>query len=163
MIQIQFGHAVWLWRRARGFTQAVLARRAGVSRPNLSAIERGSRDVTVATVHALAAALDIRPGLLVDGVPPGPAAPGRRFTRQRLDRVADAIARKVRLRDPEERHVVEQLGRLTRHRELARGRGAVARQGARAAAEAWMLLAARYPRPVLMSLIQRVTDRQQQR
>lgn len=68
---LPFGETVLAWRLARGLTQAALANLARVSRPNLSAIERGQREVTLGTLRALAVALDVRPGVLVDGVSPG--------------------------------------------------------------------------------------------
>ena len=65
-----FGETVLLWRLQRGLTQKELARRAGVPRPNLSAIERGQLEVSLKTVRALALALGVRPGVLVDGIAP---------------------------------------------------------------------------------------------
>ncbi|HMF41326.1 MAG TPA: helix-turn-helix transcriptional regulator, partial [Polyangia bacterium] len=65
-----FGETVLAWRLARGMTQAELGRAARIPRPNLSAIERGDREVTLKTLRALALALDVRPGVLADGIPP---------------------------------------------------------------------------------------------
>ncbi|MBI2340159.1 MAG: helix-turn-helix transcriptional regulator, partial [Deltaproteobacteria bacterium] len=39
------------WRQVRGLTQEELASRTGIPRPNLSAIERGQHDITVATLE----------------------------------------------------------------------------------------------------------------
>ena len=90
---VQFSQAVWLWRRHRGLTQAELAQRTRMARPNLSAIERGKREVTLATLRALAASLDVPPGALVDGIAPqayrsGPLS----SSRETLERIADAVA-----------------------------------------------------------------------
>ncbi|HXU60996.1 MAG TPA: helix-turn-helix transcriptional regulator [Polyangia bacterium] len=85
-----FGETVLAWRLARGMSQAEVARAARLPRPNLSAIERGDRDVTLRTLRALAAALDVRPGALVDGELPGQDGPP--LSRGALERVASAAA-----------------------------------------------------------------------
>jgi len=82
------GETLYLWRRERGLTQVDLARSTGLSRPNLSAIEQGRRDVTVSTVNRLAEALRIRAGILVDGVCPGTEAEGPSLDRGAFDRIA---------------------------------------------------------------------------
>jgi transcriptional regulator with XRE-family HTH domain len=86
-----FGETILAWRLSRGMTQADLARAARVPRPNLSAIERGDREVTLKTLRALALALDVRPGILADGIPPETGK--RPLSRTRLERVARAAAR----------------------------------------------------------------------
>ena len=82
MATLPFGQAVMLWRRQGGLTQQALARRAGIPQPNLSAIERGGRAVSLTTIRALAAALGVRPGMLVDGMPPASGAGSPRDARQ---------------------------------------------------------------------------------
>ena len=67
-----FGQTLFLWRLDRHLSQAALAQRAGIPRPNLSLMERGKREVTLGTLRALAVALDVRPGILADGVLPVP-------------------------------------------------------------------------------------------
>lgn len=84
------GKTICLWRLKAGLTQAELARRAGISRPNLSVIERDGRDVTVGTLKRIAVALGVVPGVLVDGIAP------ERQGRENLSRVSlDRIARRV--------------------------------------------------------------------
>lgn len=61
------GHAVYLWRMERGLTQEALARRAGLPRPAISALERGRLEPTLRTIRRVAHGLGVRPGLLVDG------------------------------------------------------------------------------------------------
>src|SRR6185312_11287307 len=95
-----FGETVLAWRLTRGMTQTQLARAARVPRPNLSAIERGDREVTLRTLRALALALDVRPGALVDGEMPN--APGAPFTRTQMERIADAAVQGTRLPDERE-------------------------------------------------------------
>jgi transcriptional regulator with XRE-family HTH domain len=95
-----FGETVLAWRLARGMTQARLAHAAGVPRPNLCAIERGDREVTLRTLRALALALDIRPGALVDGdMPEGGAPP---LTRGAMERIAQAAVTGEGLINPRE-------------------------------------------------------------
>ena len=159
---IPFGQALYLWRRARGLTQAALAQRAKVSRPNLSTIERGKREVTLPTVRVLAAALGVRPGTLVDGVPPSAAA-GRRssLSRETLERLADAVAFGRPVADPGEQEIVAALRTLLAHRTRAiHQRWSRPRTGRRAAISAWAVLTSRCGRAAIQNLADRVAERQ---
>jgi len=95
-----FGETVLAWRLARGMTQAQLARAAGVPRPNLCAIERGDREVTLRTLRALALALEVRPGALVDGDMPEQGSPP--LTRAEMERIARAAVDEEVLTNPRE-------------------------------------------------------------
>lgn len=159
---LPFGQALYLWRRARGLTQAALAQRAKVSRPNLSAIERGKREVTLPTVRVLATALGMRPGTLVDGVPPL-AAEGRRpsLSRETIERLADAVAFGRPIADPGEQEVVAALRALLEHRTRAiHQRWSRPRTGRRAAISAWAVLTSCYGREAIQNLADRVAERQ---
>lgn len=57
-IRQQMGERVRAHRRARRYSQQALAERAGISRPTLSAVERG-RDVSVDTLLSVLRALDL--------------------------------------------------------------------------------------------------------
>jgi transcriptional regulator with XRE-family HTH domain len=103
-----FGETVLAWRLARGMTQGALASAAHVPRPNLSAIERGDREVTLKTLRALALALGVRPGVLVDGVMPEAGAGP--LTRETMERVATATARGSRLTNAREALLSQRLG-----------------------------------------------------
>lgn len=92
---LPIGQTVYLWRRFRGLTQLALARGSGISRPNLSVIEQGARDLTLETLKRLAEALEIPPGILADGIPPEEGAPSR-FARSQLDRIAQWVAAPAR-------------------------------------------------------------------
>lgn len=92
---LPIGQTVYLWRRFRGFTQLSLARRSGISRPNLSVIEQGARDLTLETLKRLAEALEIPPGILADGIPPEERGPSR-LGRGQLDRIARWVAAPAR-------------------------------------------------------------------
>lgn len=159
---LAFGQAVLLWRAHRGLTQEALARRAGIPRPNLSAIERGRREVSLATLRTLAAGLEVRPGVLADGVGPGRTAEGAMgLSRDAVERIATAAAFNRRVADPDEQVVVSALRMLTRPR-----LGALTRQwrrprvSRRAVAAAWMTLKSRYPREALQALADRILERQ---
>lgn len=93
-------------RLAIGLTQAELARRAHLPRPNLSAIEAGRRDLTVGTLARIARALGVPPAALLE--PPAPrrtnlgkvsldtvalaVVTGRRGLGAEVDRLADAMS-----------------------------------------------------------------------
>ncbi len=79
-----FSTQLKLWRLVRGFTQAELARKAGIPRPNLIDIETGKRDCTLRTLQALAKALGLSPGKLLDELPPQM----KELDRHELDRLA---------------------------------------------------------------------------
>ena len=113
------------WRLFKGMTQEQLATRAGISRPNLAALERGRRECTLSTLCRLAFALDVTPGTLLDREPPGAGQEG--LGRREIDRVARSLltgekALPSRLRAIREQAVVE-AGPLLR----AAGYGAKAR------------------------------------
>ncbi len=109
---LPLGHTLYLWRLEKKLTQEELARLSGVSRPNLSALEHGGRDATVQTVRRLAHVLGVRPGIIVDGTPPGdkPINLGRK----NLDHIARfLVGQHVRL-SSEEAKIAEILKVLVR-------------------------------------------------
>ncbi len=61
---IEGTHPVKAWRTYRGLTQQELAKRAEISKPFLSQIERGKRVGTIKVLSALARALDVPVDLL---------------------------------------------------------------------------------------------------
>lgn len=75
------------WRTFRGFSQAALARAAGIPRPNLIDLETGRRDCTLKTLYRLANALELRPGVLLDESPQKKAS----LDRHEVDRVARSL------------------------------------------------------------------------
>ena len=160
-----FGQTVVLWRAHRRLTQEALARKAGIPRPNLSAIERGQREVTLGTLRALALGLDIRPGVLADGVPPqAHERPGTKLSRAALERIADAAVRAAPLPNESERRLADALRTVARQRLLAARRQTPPhRRSIRNMDEAWLWLAASYPPTVVQSLLQRMADRLWQR
>ena len=59
-IRERFGDAVRKRREELGLTQEDLAGRAGIHRTYLSDVERGSRNISLANIERLAAALSLR-------------------------------------------------------------------------------------------------------
>lgn len=155
---LPFGQTVYVWRRQRGLRQAQLAEAAGIPRPNLSAIERGKREVSLGTLRALARALEVRPGLLVDGVPPPLPNDPSRLPREALERVAAAVVGNTVPHDPTERALADWLHTLCAHR-LRRIRGRrQPRSRVHTIHTAWLNLKANCSRDLLRSLIDRVEN-----
>jgi transcriptional regulator with XRE-family HTH domain len=117
---VPFGQTVLLWRVARGLTQEQLASAAGVPRPNLSAIERGGRDVSLKTVRALASALLVNPGALVDGQSPEPVTK-LDLSRSQMDHISHAAVYGEALKDPQENRIAREMRELSRPRLEAAG------------------------------------------
>jgi transcriptional regulator with XRE-family HTH domain len=158
LYMLPFGQTVLLWRAARGLTQAQLAEASGVPRPNLSAIERGAREVSLRTIRALAAALSINPGTLVDGQSPQPAST-LSFSRQEMDRIAHAAVRGEQLPNHEENTVALEMRELSRPRLEAAGI-VVPRttRGRRMQTRQELSIRHHLPPAVLKSLLERMSD-----
>lgn len=156
-----FNETLWLWRAHRGLTQEALARNAGIPRPNLSAMEQGRREVSLGTLRALAVALDVRPGVLADGVPPALAEGGPpALTREAMERIAAAVVSQRPLRDQRERCVAKVLQQIVGNRLAISTRRTRVRRGKRATQAAWVRLRATYSGAVVRSLLQRIADQQ---
>ncbi len=163
-----FGETVLLWRLQRGLTQKELARRAGVPRPNLSAIERGQREASLKTVRALGVALGVRAGVLVDGVLPQEEEGTGKLSREAMERIADAVVGKRVLPEAGEQALADQLKRLVRSRLRAArpmAKGSTPRLTSKGAARlgrvsdrAWLSLSS-YPEAVIESLVSRILER----
>ena len=130
-----------------------LAGRAGITRPNLSAVERGRREVSLTTLRSLAWALGVSPGILVDGIAPA-SVPAHPFPRQALERVADAVWKGIPLQSDEEEKLAGLLRQLLHPRKNIR-------RGKRSAERAWLRLKAIYPAQMIQTLIEKVRDREQ--
>ena len=162
MVMLPFGQTILLWRAHRGLTQRELSQRVGMPRPNLCAIERGRREVTLVTLRALAAALDVRPGLLADGVPPAPeGGEPSPLSREALERIADAVAFDRPVRAAGEQAMVDALRMLLENRRLAaRGRRGRPRTGRRRMLAAWGRLKSLRGGAAIQTLADRVLERQ---
>lgn len=151
---VPFSRAVSLWRAERGWTQQELALRAGISRPNLSAIERGKREVSLKTLRVLASALGVKPGVLVDGIDPFSARGPFPLSRNALDRIADAAFGKGSVQGSE-KELADLLRLMTRSRRAVGGRA-----GKRRVQTAWLKFKSAFPPEVVQTLLQRMEDRQ---
>lgn len=158
---VPFGQAVLLWRLERGLTQEELARRAGLPRPNLSAIEGGRREVSLKTVRALAVALDVRPGVLADGIGPQEEEKAE-LSREAMERIADAVIQNKSLPEPKEQALAERLRHLVGSRLRAAGMTRRAARLGRVSDRAWLLLSG-LPQAVIESLVARIVERLQAR
>ena len=127
-------------------SQAELAGAARIPRPNLSAIERGDREVTLRTLRALAVALNVRPGALVDGELPEQDQPP--MSRDALERVARAAATGGRTLNTLSRRLHVVIGGEDRT-DLGR------RLGPRAGDAAYLRLRASQPPQTIASLVDR--------
>jgi transcriptional regulator with XRE-family HTH domain len=65
------------WRLRRALTQEELAARAGLSKPTVNRVERGTRLARPSTVRKLATALGVDPVDLMEPVPAAGAEGGR--------------------------------------------------------------------------------------
>lgn len=157
---IPLSRSLYLWRTERRLTQDELARKAGVSRPNLSAMERGRREVSLPTLRRLASALEIRAGLLVDGVTPLSLRGPRGLSREEMERIADAAMGRGRVTG-RERALAQLLRTVMESRIRAwGGRPGGRRSGKRRIRAAWLQFKSACPPGEVRSLIQRVEDRE---
>ena len=161
MANTSFGQTVLLWRLERGLTQAVLAQRATLPRPNLSDIERGKREVSLKTIRALALALDVSPGILVDGRAPGEDLKSSRLSREAMERIAQAAAKNKRLPNIEENDLaslirVQVQSRLRALRGTGRARNL--KPGGRVPERAWLKSVSRYGEKQVQSIMDRVMN-----
>jgi transcriptional regulator with XRE-family HTH domain len=158
-MMLPFGETILAWRLERRMTQAQLAKAAGIPRPNLSAIERGDREVTLRTLRALAIALGVRPGVLADGASPGQGAPP--LARAALERIAAAAHAGddlSGLSDPREARTASRLREVTRAWPGG-GRRPRTRSRTRAIERAYFLLKTSESPETIASLVGRMSDR----
>ena len=64
-VRALFGTNLRHLRKGRGFTQAALARKAGVDRAYISSMERGRQNITLLTLWHIAQALEVEPASLL--------------------------------------------------------------------------------------------------
>ena len=158
---LSLGRVVLSWRNHRGLSQADLARRSGVPRSNLSNIERGKKDVSLQTLRMLAAALDVTPGALADGIPPEPESlsqPANELTRETMERIARAVHTGRNLVNPRHQALVNNLKIVAGPRLRALNpKYPVSRRIGRKTERAWLELSV-LPPLVRDSLIQRAIE-----
>ena len=157
---LPIGRAVYLWRSERRLTQEQLARATGISRPNLSDLERGKRELSLKSLRSLASALNVTPGTLVDGVPPLALSGPLEFSRQELDRIADTVFKEEKTEGVEGK-IAELLRILSRSRILASTRAKdKPRAGKRRVNAAWLHFKSALRKETAQALIQRIEDRE---
>ena len=125
------GQTIQYWRTYKRITQGELARLSGVSRPNLSAIEQGGRDLTLGTLRRIASALSVSPGALIDGVGPKPVYAPISTNRHSIDRVARLAAGEQLRATPKERKVAAALSFIMKSKTGWKGIKKVRRRTAR--------------------------------
>ena len=160
---IPLGQTLRLWRLHRGMTQQQLAETARIPRPNLSVVEQGKREVSLLTLRALALALDVRPGALLDGVLPTPPGEASHLSREALERIAEAVSRGTPLNDPTEEALTRLFRSVTTQRARLAGRQTGGRRlRVRTPDAAWLTLETLCSRRVLRTLLERIEERQRQ-
>lgn len=95
------GQRIRHYRRMRSLTLQSLASTTGLSASMLSTVERGQTGVSVATVHAIAQALDVSITALFQAA--GPGDPVVKRAEQRQDFTTGGAARTLVIADPEMR------------------------------------------------------------
>ncbi|GGN20471.1 helix-turn-helix domain-containing protein [Streptomyces fuscichromogenes] len=100
-VLLSVGRRVRHYRKLRGLTLQDLAVDTGLSASMLSTLERGQTGVSVATIHAVAQALDISITALFQAS--GPGDPVVRQADQRRDCTAGGAGRTLVLADPDMR------------------------------------------------------------
>lgn len=156
---LPIGRAVYLWRNERELTQEQLARATGISRPNLSDLERGKRELSLKSLRLLASALQVTPGTLVDGIPPLAVRGPLRFSRKNLDRIADAVFGEKKVTGQEAR-VADLLRILSRSRISAATKTAARPIGKRRVNVAWAQFKSGLSKETAQALLQRIEDRE---
>lgn len=79
----QFGLRIRTAREANGVSQQRVADRAGLHVSYLGQVERGARNVALHNILRIAAALEVPPGQLLDGLPDPDAPPPKKRRRAR--------------------------------------------------------------------------------
>ncbi len=112
------GPSLTAWRLSRGLNQDTAAKLAGLPRPNLSAIERGHRDITLSTLEKLAIAYNTTPGALLDQAPPSPITLSNRHE---IDALARAVASGERPFAEAKNQLADEIASLLSNRLKAHG------------------------------------------
>lgn len=143
------GQRLRLERVRGGMSQIELARRTGIAQANLSNIENGKQDITVATLLQICLALGIKPSSVLDPAANRPANP--RFSRARLEKIAAAV---VGARVPSSKEDQGIVGLLRKNMLAGRGR----RLSAKEATLCWADLRQQLTDEEIRTLLQRVED-----
>jgi transcriptional regulator with XRE-family HTH domain len=148
---ITFGENILLWRLHRSLSQERLAKLSNLPRPNVSDIEKGKRD--------LANALDVSPGTLVNGEPPGYDNWKRDFSRAALERIACSVVQGAPPQDPAEHQMYDLLKEILQcSLQSARNHQGKLPQPTRKSTRAWLYLRALCSIETINSLVNRTLE-----
>lgn len=138
-------------------TQEELAKRAGIPRPNLSAMESGKGRPSLETLRMLAGALGVAPGLLADGFPPINFKKYA-FTRESLENIVRASLGEIRLTsNSNEKKVSALLSKIIRNRLNAKNKNYKnILQSRQAYIVSWLMLKAATEGQILNNLLARL-------
>lgn len=153
----RLGQTIYLWRTLKGWSQAELARKVGLPRPNLSDIETGKHDMTVGTLERFAQAFETTPGTLVDQKLPVSGKDVNSLSRNSLDRIAArSVGKTVRV-NQQESAIAHLLGKLVQNRvDALQDRFRKLRFFPRSENGAWLQLQAMTSPALLKNLFERV-------
>ena len=140
-------------RLRQGITQAKLTQLTGIAQPNLSAIEKGNRDISVSMLRRISLALNVRPSRLL-GEETGDTQRSVELTRPRIERIARLTISAAPLGQSEE----ERLARLFQLILPTRG---AKRKPAKQTVRSWLELRALLDQNQIRSVLGRIRDAQQ--
>lgn len=145
---IEPGTRIAIQRRMKGVPQKDLAVRAGITQANLSNIEKGKRDLTVSTLLRIAAALDLRPCVLLEEETP---AEKIELTRSRIEALAEAVLDPAFKKKPELKALAAEI------RTILPG----SRSSTKQIELAWAGLRQKFSAVEIKAILQRVEDARQ--
>ena len=102
------GEKIYSVRLAKGLTQSEVVRQTGIPQPNLSNIEKGKQDITLATLFKLAGALGVMPGELLTPLTLK-SEKQNTLTRPRVERLAKAAVHTDIKLEPAEQTIANDL------------------------------------------------------
>ena len=150
---LDIGQNIFRERLTRGITQAELARSAGLTQPNLSAIEKGRRDMTVSTLRRISLALGVGASRLLGESPAEKTAPAT-LNRPRIERLARLVVQPGDLDQTEDE-------KIARHfRQILPAPGA-RRRPAKKTLQSWFELRAQFDQNQIRSILERIRDETQ--
>lgn len=151
------GENIYLWRNFKCLTQEELAKKAGLPRPNLSAIESGAITPSLDTIRAISYALGIAPEVLIANRAPV-CFEKSIFTRRFLEGIIKAYSGKAdRDITPIQKKIADILLNVTRNRMNARKRRYKKLTSTRTAyIYNWLLLRSSVDKHILNGLLERI-------
>ena len=143
------GSVIQQARLQKGLTQARLASLCGIPQPNLSNIERGKRDITIATLRRIAVALSVHPGEFFSDFNPEPDR--MVLSRRRIERLAKVISDRNKPSNSEEREISKWFKKILPDKGKVR---------VRELNQAWLELRKRFTSQEINSVYERTQEHQ---